>query len=187
MTELGTNAHARQEPCVFYYLADGPDGRPRMCGNPHFSRCIHQMMCIECEAFIDHEQAEAIEKREGVMVISVPVPLPSQMVAELNDQDEAESSAQSKLEALPPPTLPSPAFHFNKKVPMRSTPAPAEELQVRLARIEAQIAKKQGKTDRRSASLQALLKERAELHMQMEAQKPEKLSPVELRDEQRVQ
>ncbi len=35
---LDTNAHARQEPCVFYYLADGPDGRPRMCGNPHFSR-----------------------------------------------------------------------------------------------------------------------------------------------------
>jgi hypothetical protein len=29
---LDTNAHARQEPCVFYYLADGPDGRPRMCG-----------------------------------------------------------------------------------------------------------------------------------------------------------
>jgi len=35
---LDTNAHARSEPCVFYYLADGPDGRPRMCGNPHFPK-----------------------------------------------------------------------------------------------------------------------------------------------------
>jgi hypothetical protein len=39
---LDTHAHARQEPCVFYYLADGPDGRPRMCGNPHFSRCVER-------------------------------------------------------------------------------------------------------------------------------------------------
>jgi integrase len=34
---LDTNAQAKGEPCVFYYLADGPDGRPRMCGNPHFN------------------------------------------------------------------------------------------------------------------------------------------------------
>jgi hypothetical protein len=73
---LDTNAQAKQEPCIFYYLADGPQGRPRMCGNPHFSRCIHQMRCIECEAFIDHELAEAIEKRDGAILISVPVPLP---------------------------------------------------------------------------------------------------------------
>jgi hypothetical protein len=167
---LDTNAQASQEPCVFYYLADGPDGRPRMCGNPHFSRCIHQMMCIECEAFIDHEQAEAIEKREGAIVISVPVPLPSQMVAELNDQDEAESSAKSKLEALPPPTLPSPAFHFNKKVPLRSPTTEAEETRARLEQVEAQIAKKQGKADRRSASLQALLRERDALQARLEEQ-----------------
>src|SRR3989440_9653767 len=115
-----TNAHARQEPCVFYYLSDGPDGRPRMCGNPHFSRCIHQLQCIECEAFIDHEQAEAIEKREGAVLISVPIPLPPQMVAEWNEQDEAGNDGQSELEALPPPVLPGPAFHFNKKVPLRS-------------------------------------------------------------------
>src|SRR5258707_746531 len=107
---LDTNAHARQEPCVFYYLSDGPDGRPRMCGNPHFSRCIHQLQCIECEAFIDHEQAEAIEKREGAIVISVPVPLPPQVVAELNEQDEAGSDAMTELEALPPPVLPGAAL-----------------------------------------------------------------------------
>lgn len=167
---LDTNAHARQEPCVFYYLADGPDGRPRMCGNPHFSRCIHQMMCRECEAFIDSELAEVIEKREGALIISVPVPLPPQMVDELNEQDEAAGDIATRLETLPPPALPSPAFHFNKKVPMRSPMTEAEEIHARWQQVEAQIAKKQGKTDRRSASLQALLKERAELQARLAAQ-----------------
>jgi integrase len=167
---LDTNAHARQEPCVFYYLSDGPDGRPRMCGNPHFSRCIHQLQCIECEAFIDHEQAEAIEKRDGALVISVPIPLPPQMVAELNDQDEAGGDNMAKLAALPPPVLPGPAFHFNKNVPLRSVAAPIEDLGTRLAQVGAQIAKKQEKTDRRNASLQALLREQAEIKMLIEAQ-----------------
>jgi len=157
---LDTNAQAKQEPCVFYYLADGPDGRPRMCGNPHFSRCIHQMMCIECEAFIDHEQAEAIEKCEGAVLISVPIPLPQQIVTELNEQDEASGKGKPQLESLPPPKLPGPAFHFNKKVPMRPPTNTAEDLRQRLAQVEAQIAKKQGKADQRSASLRALLKER---------------------------
>jgi integrase len=160
---LDTNAHARSEPGVFYYLADGTDGRPRMCGNPHFSRCIHQMMCQECEAFIDSELAEVIEKREGALIISVPIPLPPQMVDELNEQDEAGDSIAARLAAFPPPTLPSPAFHFNKKVPIRLPPTEAEEINARLQRIETQLAKKQGKADQRSASLQALLKERAEL------------------------
>ena len=160
---LDTHAPARQEPCVFYYLADGPDGRPRMCGNPHFSRCIHQMMCRECEAFIDAELAEVIEKREGALLISVPVPLPPQMVDELNEQDAGTGDIATRLETLPPPALPSPAFHFNKNVPRRSPMTEAEEVNVRLQQVEAQIAKKQGKTDQRSASLQALLKERAEL------------------------
>lgn len=75
----------QQEPCVFSYLADGPDDRPRIGGNPPVSRCIHQMRCIACEAFIAHEQAEAIEKDEGEIVISVPIPLPPQMVAELKE------------------------------------------------------------------------------------------------------
>ena len=167
---LDTNAHARQEPCVFYYLADGPDGRPRMCGNPHFARCIHQMMCQECEAFIDSEQASVIEKREGALLISVPVPLPPQMVDELNEQDEGTNDIATRLATLPPPVLPSPAFHFNKKVSMRSPTTEAEEVNVRLQQVEAQIAKKQAKTDQRSASLQALLKERAELQARLEAQ-----------------
>ncbi len=167
---LDTNAQARQEPCVFYYLADGSDGRPRMCGNPHFSRCTHQMMCRECEAFIDSELAEVIEKREGALLISVPVPLPPQMVDELNKQDEGVSDMATRLETRSPPVLPSPAFHFNKNVPMRSSTTEAEEVNARLQQVEAQIAKKQGKTDQRSASLQALLKERAALQARLEAQ-----------------
>src|SRR5260370_12509251 len=88
----------------------------------------------------------------------------------LNEQDEAGSDTMTKLEALPPPMLPSPAFHFNKKGPLRSTPNAAEELHARLTQVEAQIVKKQGKADRRSASLQALLKERAELQARLAAQ-----------------
>ena len=167
---LDTDAHAKQEPCIFYYLADGPEGRPRICGNPHFSRCIHQMRCIECEAFIDHEQAETIEKREGAVLISVPVPLPSVLVAELNKQDEEESSTTTTRESHLPPTLPSPAFHFNKKAPLRS-PTTTPDLLARLASLEVQIAKRrQSKADRRSASLQALLQEQAELKAQVEKQ-----------------
>jgi hypothetical protein len=92
------------------------------------------------------------------------------MVAELNEQDEADSDAKLKLEALPPPRLPSPAFHFNKKVPLRSPENSTENLHARLVQVEAQIAKKQGKADQRSASLQALLKERAELQTRLEVQ-----------------
>ena len=89
----------------------------------------------------------------------------------LNEQDEAGSDTMTKLEALPPPMLPSPAFHFNKKVALRSTPNAAEDLHARLAQVEAQLAKKQGKVDQRSASLQALVRERAELQARLEAQK----------------
>jgi hypothetical protein len=92
------------------------------------------------------------------------------MVAELNEQDEAGSDAMAKLAALPPPVLPGPAFHFNKKVPLRSVAAPIEDPRARLAQVEVQIAKKQGKTDRRNASLQALLREQAELKTLLEAQ-----------------
>ncbi len=92
------------------------------------------------------------------------------MVDELNEQDEGGSSIAPRLETLPPPVLPGPAFHFNKKVPMRSPTTEAEEVNARLQQGEAQIAKKQAKTDQRSASLQALLKERAELQARLEAQ-----------------
>jgi len=40
-----------------------------------------------------------------------------------------------------------------------------------LAQVEAQLAKRQGKVDQRSASLQALVRDRAELQARLEAQK----------------
>ncbi len=92
------------------------------------------------------------------------------MVHELNEQDEGGSSLATRLETLPPPVLPGPAFHFNKNVPMRSPTTEAAEVHVRLQQVEAQIAKKQGKADQRSASWQALLKERAALQARLEAQ-----------------
>src|SRR5258708_32093685 len=103
--------------------------------NERFTFNTHQLM--ECEAFIDHELAEATMKRE----------------------------------ALPPPTLPGPAFHFNKKVPLRSPVTPADDLHARLAQLDAQIAKKQGKADLRSAAMQALMQERTEVIARIEAQR----------------
>lgn len=125
-------------------------------------------MCIECEAFIGHEIAEAIEKREGAVLISVPVPLPPQMVAELNDRDEAGSIATIAKGLLPPPAVPGPAFHFNKNVPLHSDSPSGEDLHARQAYLEAQIAKKQGKADRRSASMRALMQELAEVKARIE-------------------
>jgi hypothetical protein len=93
------------------------------------------------------------------------------MVEELNEQAEAGASIATRLAAFPPPTLPSPAFHFNKKVPMRLPTTEVEEVSARLQQVETQIVKKQGKTDQRSASLQALVRERAELQVRLEALK----------------
>ena len=66
----------------------------------------------------------------------------------------------TKREALPPPMLPSPGLSFQQEgsaaFHYRSE---AEDLHARLAQVEAQIAKKQGKVDQRSASLQALVRE----------------------------
>jgi hypothetical protein len=93
------------------------------------------------------------------------------MVDELNEQDEAAGAITTRLETLPPPTLPGPAFHFNKTVPMRSPLTEAAEMHARLQQVEAQIAKKQEKTDQRSVALQALIRERAELQARLEVLK----------------
>ena len=81
-----------------------------------------------------------------------------------------EVALRQNLRRFPLPRFPSPAFHFNKKVPLRSATIATEDLHARLAHVEAQISKKQGKADRRSASLQALLEEQAELQARLEAQ-----------------
>jgi hypothetical protein len=99
------------------------------------------------------------------------------MAALLNEQDEG-GEVLDKLETLPPPLLPSPAFHFNKQVPLRAAPSPPVDPHTRLAQVEAQIAKKQGKADRRSAALQALLREQAELKALIEAQQTKGKTPT---------
>lgn len=154
---LDVDAQAKGEPCVFYYLADGPDGRPRMCGNPHFARCVHQMACIECEAFIDHDLAEAIERRDSVLTVAVPVPLPPHLIAALDDEGEDRATGGRRLMA--PPALPSPAFHFNATVVPHGRTAESEDLQARLADLEAVAAQRRGKTDQRSAAMHAIAQE----------------------------
>ena len=85
---LDTDAAGRGEPCVFYYLTDSEQGRPRMCGNPNFRVCYHQLQCAECAAYIETELAEVIEKRPGALHIAVPIPLPEQLVEDLTRRDE---------------------------------------------------------------------------------------------------
>src|SRR6266496_2112077 len=157
---LDTNAAAKGEPCVFYYLTDGPEGRPRLCGNPNFRTCYHQLQCAECGAYIEPEMAEVIERRPGCLHIAVAIPLPEQLVEDLSKQEEGIPLDESP----PPPPIPSPAFHFNKKVAARIeelSDQPASELEqlhMRLVALETQLAAK-GKQDARNVSVRLLKQE----------------------------
>lgn len=157
---LDTNAAAKGEPCVFYYLADDQEGRPRLCGNPNFRTCYHQLQCAECGAYIDTEMAEVIERRPGCLQISVSIPLPEQLVEDLNKQE----AGMPVNEPPPPPPIPSEAFHFNPKVPAcieesRSQLAQElEQLRTRLATLETQLAAK-GRQDTRNVSIRLLKQE----------------------------
>ena len=157
---LDTTAAAKGEPCVFYYLADGPDGRPRLCGNPNFRLCYHQLKCAECGAYIDPEMAEVIERQPGCLQIAVSLPLPEQLVEDLNKQEAGIPIG----EAPPPPPIPSPAFHFNKKVtacieePSDQPANELEQLRTRLVALETQLAAK-GKQDARNVSIRLLKQE----------------------------
>jgi integrase len=159
---LDTNAEGRGEPCVFYYLSDSPDGRPRLCGNPNFRTCYHQLQCAECAAYVEVEMAEVVEQRPGVLHISVPIPLPEQLVDDLNKREEGIPVAPSPS----PPPLPSPAFHFNKNVSacMTSDQSLSEEdrLRFHLKDLETQLATK-GKQDTRNVSTRLLKQEINEL------------------------
>jgi integrase len=104
---LDTNAAGRGDPCVFYYLSDSPDGRPRLCGNPNFRTCYHQLQCAECAAYIEMEQAEVVEKRPGVLHIAVPLPLPEQLVEDLNKREAGVPTAEPPS----PPPLPAAVAH----------------------------------------------------------------------------
>lgn len=154
---LDPEAMKKRDPCVFYYLADGPDGRPRMCGSPDFAVCHHQLQCIECEMFIDAEQAEVIERRPHVLTIAVPIPLPPQVAADLDARDEVGQEALTR--DVEPPPVPDPAFHFNKKAPPRRSASDVEQLQERLCALEDELTHKPGKGDRRNAAVRSLMEE----------------------------
>ncbi len=165
---LDTNAAGRGEPCVFYYLSDSQDGRPRLCGNPNFRTCYHQLQCTECAAYIETELAEVIEKRPGVLHIAVPIPLPDQLVEDLNKQ---EAGVPTDKPPSPPP-LPSPAFHFNKRVAAHieeTNDQHANELDqlcTRLMELEAQLAAK-GKQDARNVSIRLLKQEMSKINQRI--------------------
>jgi hypothetical protein len=167
---MDPHAMKRGEPCVFYYLTDGPDGRPRMCGNPDFGSCVHQMKCVECETFIDAEKAEIIEKRPGVVTIQVAVPLPEHVVHALAANDEGDVAA---LDHIPPPRCPGPAFHFNENVPLRADdgqPNESARLHGRVADLKAQVEQRRGKVDKRNAVLRSLVKEIADIEARLAEQ-----------------
>jgi integrase len=159
---LDTQAAGRGEPCVFYYLSDSPDGRPRLCGNPHFRTCYHQLQCAECAAYVDVDMAEMIEQRPGVLHVSVPLPLPEQLVDDLNKREEGLPTASPP----PPPPLPSPAFHFNKNVvacvASDQSLSEGEQLRLRLQDLEAQLATTR-KRDTRNVALRLLKQEISDL------------------------
>ena len=160
---LDTDAAGKGDPCVFYYLADSPEGRPRLCGNPNFRVCYHQLQCAECAAYIETEMAEVIEKRPGVLHMSVPIPLPEQLVEDLTKQEEGVPTG----EFPPPPPIPSTAFHFNKKVIAQigevrnQNTGELDQLHARLVDLEAQLATK-GKQDTRNVSIRLLKQEISE-------------------------
>jgi len=161
---LDTDAAGRGEPCVFYYLTDSEQGRPRMCGNPNFRVCYHQLQCAECAAYIETELAEVIEKRPGALHIAVPIPLPEQLVEDLTRRDEGSPVG----EVPSPPPIPSAAFHFNKKVaahiagPSSQSTSEFDQMRARLRDLEAQLAAK-GKQDARNVSIRLLKQEIGEL------------------------
>jgi len=159
---LDTEAAGRGEPCVFYYLSDSLDGRPRLCGNPHFRTCYHQLQCAECAAYVDVDMAEMIEQRPGVLHVSVPLPLPEQLVDDLNKREEGLPTASPP----PPPPLPSPAFHFNKNVvacvASDQSLSEGEQLRLRLQDLEAQLATTR-KRDTRNVALRLLKQEISDL------------------------
>jgi hypothetical protein len=164
------NAAAKGEPCVFYYLADGPDGRPRQCGNANFGLCYHQLNCRECGAYIDSDMAEVIERRPGILQISVSIPLPEQLVDDLNKQEAGIAVG----DAPPPPPIPGPAYHFNKKAPAcieEPSYRPVterEQLQTQLVALEAQLAAKR-KQDARNVSVRLLKDEITQLRKRLDA------------------
>jgi integrase len=168
MAILDTEALKRGtgEPAVFYYLGYGADGRPHLCASPDYNTCVHQMKCTECEMHVDAEQAEVLARRPGVLTIEVHIPTPT-LVADLLDQ--AENVGVEIMRHLPAPEVPSPAYHFNTKLPPRSSAPELDTMKHELATLTAELAEKGRKFDMRSASMKSLKKRVADLAARIEA------------------
>jgi len=95
--------------------------------------------------------------------MSVPIPLPEQLVEDLTKQEEGVPTG----EFPPPPPIPSTAFHFNKKVIAQigevrnQNTGELDQLHARLVDLEAQLATK-GKQDTRNVSIRLLKQEISE-------------------------
>jgi len=80
----------------------------------------------------------------AVLHVSVPIPLPEQLVEDLNKREEGLPVAPPP----PPPPLPSPAFHFNQHVvacvASEQSLSEEEQLRLRLQDLEAQLASTSG-------------------------------------------
>jgi len=143
------------EPAVFYYLGDGPQGKPHMCASPDYQTCIHQMKCARCEMHVDSEQAEIIARRPGVLTIEVHIPtLP--LVTNLLSQEEALEVEITTH--LPAPEVPSQAYHFNTSMPSRSEDPQLQQMKHELEVLTTEWAEKAEKFDLRSAGMKSLKK-----------------------------
>jgi integrase len=160
------------EPAVFYYLGYGPDGRPHLCASPDYQTCIHQMRCTECEMHVDAEQAEVIACRPGVLTIEVHISTPP-LVAELLDQEEELGT--EVMRHLPAPEVPSPAYHFNKNVPPRSSDPELQQMKQELEALSTEWAEKAGKFDLRSIGMKSLKKRIADLAAKIEKRETKRI------------
>ena len=174
MAVLDTEALKRGagEPAVFYYLGYGPDGRPHLCASPDYQTCVHQMRCTECEMHVDAEQAEVIARRPGVLTIEVHIPTPPLVATLLDSEEELGVQITSQL---PAPSVPSPAYHFNKSIPPRSCDPELEQMKKELEGLAAEWAEKTGKFDLRSVGMKSLKKRIADLAAKIESREAGKL------------
>ena len=155
------------EPAVFYYLSSGSDGRSSLCASPDYGICVHQMQCKKCEMYVEAEQAEIIARRPGVLTIEVHIPTPPH-VADLLDQEEALGT--KIIEHLPPPLVPSLAYHFNQQIPSRDSDPVLQHMKNELEALTTEWAEKAGKFDMRSAGMKSLKKHITDLAAKIEVQ-----------------
>ncbi len=110
---LDPQAAARGKPAVFFYLGYGPDQRPHFCGNPGWEACPHRLACQQCQMYVDAQQAEELERREGVIRFEAKIPmLPEERALADGDAARMREIVRAKQD-IPVPVPPGPNFVFN--------------------------------------------------------------------------